>query len=198
MSAPAILVVTGASGAGKTATVRALDARGVPGVRCYYLDAIGVPSIDEMHRDFGSPERWQAVATRRWVDHFAANPDDAELCVLDGQTRPTFVRSAAQDAGIHVARIVLLDCTPAVRRARLTGPRDQPGLSNPQMDCWAAYLRGQADALELPVIDTTDIGIEAAADALLVHVQATRIENRAVRQGAQPGDPPPAAGRPGG
>lgn len=40
------------------------------------------------------------------------------------------------------------------------------------MDCWAAYLRGQADALDLPVIDTTDIGIDDVADGLLVHVQA--------------------------
>jgi hypothetical protein len=63
----------------------------------------------------------------------------------------------------------LLDCAPAVRHARLVGPRDQPGLSNPQMDCWAAYLRGQADALDLPVIDTTDIGIDDVADGLLVH-----------------------------
>jgi hypothetical protein len=46
------------------------------------------------------------------------------------------------------------------------------------MDCWAAYLRGQADALDLPVIDTTEIGIEAAADRLLVHVQALLVERR--------------------
>jgi hypothetical protein len=178
MSAPAILAVTGASGAGKTAVVRALEARALPGVRCYYFDTIGVPSSDDMHRDFGGPERWQAVTTRRWVDHFAANPDAAELCVLDGQTRPSFVRSAAECAGIRVACVVLLDCAPGVRHARLIGPRDQPALSNPQMDCWAAYLRGQADALDLPVIDTTEIGIEAAADRLLVHVQALLVERR--------------------
>jgi hypothetical protein len=176
MSAPAILAVTGASGAGKTAVVRALEARALPGVRCYYFDAIGVPSIDDMHRDFGGPERWQAVTTQRWVGHFAANPDAAELCVLDGQTRPSFVRRAVECAGIRLVRVVLLDCAPAVRHARLIGPRDQPALSNPQMDCWAAYLRGQADALDLPVIDTTDIGIEAAADGLLVHAQALLVE----------------------
>ncbi len=172
MSAPAVLVVTGASGAGKTTVVRSLEARALPGVRCYYFDAVGVPTVDVMHRDFGGPERWQSVTTHRWIDQFAANPDAAELCVLDGQTRPSVVRRAAERAGIRFLRIVLLDCTPAVRRARLAGERSQPELSNPQMDCWAAYLRGQADALDLPVIDTSDMEIEATVDRVLVHIRA--------------------------
>ena len=44
MSVPRLLVVTGASGAGKTATVQALDARAVPGVQCFHFDSIGVPT----------------------------------------------------------------------------------------------------------------------------------------------------------
>jgi hypothetical protein len=47
------------------------------------------------------------------------------------------------------------------------------------MDCWAAYLRGQADALNLPVIDTTSLGIDAAVDALVIHVETIRAERRA-------------------
>ena len=46
------------------------------------------------------PERWQVLTTRRWVNRFAANADGAGVCVLDGQTRPTFVHSAAEAAGI--------------------------------------------------------------------------------------------------
>jgi hypothetical protein len=44
------------------------------------------------------------------------------------------------------------------------------------MDCWAAYLRGQADALNLPVIDTTSVGIDAVVDALATHVETIRAE----------------------
>jgi hypothetical protein len=40
-----------------------------------------------------------------------------------------------------------------------------------RMDWWAAYLRGQADALGLPVIHTTDAGIGAVADLLEVVVR---------------------------
>jgi hypothetical protein len=50
------------------------------------------------------------------------------------------------------------------------------------MDSWAAYLRGQADALNLPVIDTTDLEIDAAADALAVHVQMVGAERAAAEQ----------------
>ena len=182
MSAPAIVIVTGASGVGKTAVVRAIEARGLTRVRCYCFDAVGVPSVRDMDRDFGGSERWQAVTTQWWVDHLAANTDAAELCVLEGQTRPSFVRAAVDRAGIRFVRIVLLDCVPAVRHERLTGPRKQPELSNPQMDCWAAYLRGQADALNLPVIVTSDLGIEDAADELLVYIQALLVEHRAVAE----------------
>jgi hypothetical protein len=32
------------------------------------------------------------------------------------------------------------------------------------MDAWAAYLRGQADALQLPVIETSNLSVDAIAD----------------------------------
>jgi hypothetical protein len=67
--------------------------------------------------------------------------------------------------------MVLLQCAPAVRHARLAGPRGQPELSTPRMDCWAAYLRGQADALDLPVIDTTNVAIDAVVDALVFYAR---------------------------
>jgi hypothetical protein len=181
MNAPGILVVTGASGSGKTATVRALETRALAGVRCYYFDAVGVPSAD----DRGSgPDGWQAVTTREWIGRLSADPDGAEVYVLDGQTRPSFVRSAAERTHAALVRMVLLDCAPAVRHARLVGPRRQPELSNSRMDCWAAYLRGQADALNLPVIDTTALEIDAAVDALVVYVEQIKAERAAAEQQA--------------
>lgn len=184
MTTPGVLVVTGASGSGKTATVRALEARALSGVRCYYFDAVGVPSVEVMYRDFGSPEGWQALTTKEWIGRLAADPDGAEVYVLDGQTRPSFVRSAVEGTRTALVRIVLLDCASAVRHARLAGPRGQPELANERMDCWAAYLRGQADALDLPVIDTTDLEIDAAVDTLVVHVHQVKAERAAAEQEA--------------
>jgi len=182
MSTPGILVVTGASGSGKTATVRALEARALRGVRCYYFDAVGVPSAEAMCRDLNGPERWQAATTQEWIDRLAGDPDGAEVYILDGQTRPSFVHAAAARIRTALVRVVLLDCASPVRHARLTGPRGQPDLSSSRMDCWAAYLRGQADALNLPVIDTTALEIDAAADALVVHVEMVRAARAAAEQ----------------
>ena len=179
---PAILVVTGASGSGKTAAVHTLDARALPGVRCYYFDTIGVPSREEMERDFGGGENWQALTTERWLERLAADPDRAEVYVLDGQTRPSFVSWAAGRIAVEIVHIVLLDCAPSVRNRRLIELRRQPELANPDMDCWAAYLRGQADALDLPVIDTTSLEIDAVADALAVQVETIRAERLRARK----------------
>jgi len=166
VSVSRILVVTGASGAGKTATVRALDARAVSGVRCFYFDSIGVPTAEVMERDYGSGEQWQAAATAAWLARLGALPRDIRLAVLDAQTRPSFVFDAAARAAPRTVSVVLLDCSSNLRAARLHGPRQQPQLANAQMDHWAAYLRGQADALGLTVIDMSILTITEAAEKL--------------------------------
>ena len=166
MSSTELLVVTGASGAGKTATLRELDARAVSGVRCFYFDSIGVPAPDAMERDFGGGEQWQAAATVHWLAELGALPNAVRLAVLEGQVRPSVVFRAAASAAPRTVRVALFDCSPIVRAERLAGPRQQPELSSATMDCWAAYLRGQADALGLPVIDTSELSVGEAADAL--------------------------------
>jgi hypothetical protein len=35
------------------------------------------------------------------------------------------------------------------------------------MDCWAAYLRGQADALKLPIIDTSEDSVDQNLQMLI-------------------------------
>ena len=49
------------------------------------------------------------------------------------------------------------------------------------MDAWCAYLRGQADALELPVVDTTLLAVQDVANALEAQVDALRQEIGTVR-----------------
>jgi hypothetical protein len=168
---PTILVVTGASGVGKTATVQAISARSIPGVSCFHFDAIGVPSPDVMTEEFGGPESWQRDATARWIARLVALDDSTRIAVLDGQTRPSFVEEAVRRTPVGSTairhQIVLLDCDPEERDRRLAGPRQQPELRSARMDNWAAYLRGQADALNLPVVDTTKQTVDQVADAVL-------------------------------
>jgi hypothetical protein len=153
-SEPAILVLTGASGAGKTTLVDALRALDLPGVGCYCFDSVGVPSPEEMTRLYGGGEQWQAAMTEQWIARLMRNEDGVRVAVLDGQVRPSMVRDHLERLGARRWRIVLADCGHDERNARLRGPRGQPELVCRDMDCWAAYLRGQADALGLPVLDT--------------------------------------------
>jgi adenylylsulfate kinase-like enzyme len=155
MMPPAVLVVTGASGAGKTTLVRRLAALGLPGVGCYEFDTIGIPSEEEIRARFGDGAGFQRWALGEWVARLARNADGVRVAVLDAQVRPRAARGALARHGVQVGGVVLVDCDYAERNARLRGPRGQPELATAQMDGWAAYLRGQADALGLPVIDTS-------------------------------------------
>ena len=178
MVTPAILFVVGASGVGKTAAVRTLEARRMTGVRCYFFDSIGIPTAEVIEQEWGSGEKFQEEMTKSWIERLATNEDNAEVAVLDGQTRPSFIQPHLARAGIGHACLLMLDCVTTVRNARLRGPRGQPELASDTMDDWAAYLRGQADALGLRVLDTSHISIEEVADVLQEESEALR---RAIR-----------------
>jgi hypothetical protein len=167
-----IVVVTGASGAGKTSAVSTLESRKLPGVACFYFDSIGIPTPEAMERDHGGGERWQAEATNAWLARLAALGDGIRVAVLDAQTRPSTVFAAPGASTSWRPHVVLFDCSPDVRGARLHGPRGQPELATARMDTWAAYLRGQADALGLPIVDTTTLTIDEAAHRLEVIIES--------------------------
>jgi hypothetical protein len=56
------------------------------------------------------------------------------------------------------------------------------------LDIWAGYLRGQADALQLPIVDTTLLNVDAVADALEAEVEALRVEARGAEEPAVASD----------
>src|ERR1044071_6761439 len=118
---PALLCVVGASGAGKTAAVDALEARRLTGVTCHHFDSIGVPSPDAMVREWGSGERWQEEMTKRWLVRLATSADGAEGAVLEGQTRPSFLQPHLPSGPRH--RILLLDCSAGGGNRGLCAPR---------------------------------------------------------------------------
>ena len=169
--APAVLVVVGASGAGKSTLTRGLAALALPGVTCHHFDTLGVPTSEEIAARFGSGEVWQAWALDQWMQRLARNDDVETLAVLDAQVRPQAALLALSRHNIARGRVVLVDCGYAERNARLRGPRAQPELATPDMDCFAAYMRGQADALDLPIIDTTGRPEDSCLVELRQHVE---------------------------
>jgi dephospho-CoA kinase len=97
--------------------------------------------------------------------------------VLDAQTRPSFVQQALREFPALRASVVLLECSSELRRQRLIA-RGQSELANEKMNLWAAYLRGQADAFGIPVIDTSQLSVADAASTLEEHVEALRHHTR--------------------
>jgi len=148
----AILVLTGASGAGKTTLALKLNELGIPGVEGFNCDRV------KIERD-GSTDP-QADVLRYWISHLSQPETGIELAVLDTQIRPHRALEVLSETAIKCAQVVLVDCDPEKRNERLHMDRGQPELASHRMDCWAAYLRGQADALGLSIIDTSSESID--------------------------------------
>lgn len=134
----------------------------MPGVGCYYFDTIGIPSNEEIVSRFGDGLVFQDWALDRWFGRLTRNEDRVKLAILDAQVRPSTVHEALRRYGIERGKVVLVDCAYAERNARLRNQRGQPELATAVMDCWAAYLRGQADALGISIIDTTKASVDEA------------------------------------
>lgn len=150
----ALYFMTGSSGAGKTSLLNSLVESVFPDLVAYHFDELGIPSLEVMNTTFGGPQQWQAHMTRQWLQK-AAHSSESGLAVIEGQARPNLIVETGNELGLPAVHITLIDCSHAERRRRLLEDRQQPELDNLDTYAWAAYLRGQADALNLEVIDTT-------------------------------------------
>jgi len=146
--------ITGSSGSGKTTLLKGVIESVYPNLKAYYSDELGIPSIEEMNTKFGGPTQWQVYNTHQLIDKAARSNQDS-FVVLDSQARPNIILDAAIEAGISAIHVTLIDCSHVERRRRLIEDRAQPELDIFDIYAWAAYLRGQADALKLEIIDTT-------------------------------------------
>ena len=159
-----LFFVIGASGAGKTTAVAALEQRR-PDIAFRYFDAIGVPSPRLTEEAYASGEEWQRQMTFAWVRRIKAAALEETPVVLDGQTRQSYIVDACSAAGLTRYKIILFHCRQAERERRLIA-RGHPELVNAKMENWANYLRDQALTRGDAIIDTTALTPQQALDAL--------------------------------
>ncbi len=167
---PAVLVLTGASGSGKTSLTQAIEALKIPGVACFHCDSIYHDLPEEIRSD---GETAQDAILEHWLKRVLADPE-TEVAILETQIRPQRANRMLRKFAIVPHQVVLVECEHSEREARLRGARAQPELANPQMENWAAYLRGQADALGLAVIDTSEISVSNPVARLRGIVESLR------------------------
>lgn len=164
---PALLCITGASGAGKTAALCALreriEARVLPTLA---FDSLGVPSADEMQAAWDSPRGWQKAMTYHWIYTAKHVYRTHPLVVIEGSFDPQYAIAACSAHRVKFA-VVLLHADDGVRRERLA-KRGQPDLATTDMDSWATYLHEQTTSLGGAVVDASP-AIEQVVDAICTH-----------------------------
>jgi len=155
-----IIFITGASGAGKTTLLNALkEQHDFKEAIFLNFDSIGVPSEDEMIRQYGSPSEWQKATTHVWAEKINSEYKGKKLVILEGQVNLDFIAEAFNKFN-HQVKVILIHCSDAVRHKRLHGDRNQPELVNKNMDNWSAYLKKQALGQEAVILDTTSMDVD--------------------------------------
>jgi energy-coupling factor transporter ATP-binding protein EcfA2 len=166
----AFVILTGASGSGKTTIAEAVAARYGEQVEVYHFDSIGVPPPEEMIANYGSGEAWQRAMTYEWMARVAATPLMGRRILLEGQTRLSFVIEATTAVGISDYVLILADCDDATRTKRLLSDRRQRNLATPTMMNWAKYLRGEARQTHCTILNTAHLSLEHCVQRVWNHL----------------------------
>ncbi len=147
--------ITGASGSGKTTTIKTIEKNKMLDVVFCYFDSVGVPSNEEMIKQYGSGENWQKATTSFWIKEIKEKYLNEKSAILDGQMRLSFITDTCKENNLTNYEIILFDCNNEVRSKRLID-RGHPELVNPDMMNWAKHLREEAKNLNARIIDNSN------------------------------------------
>jgi uridine kinase len=166
---PHIIFISGASGAGKTSLIKHLAIKYSDfSIAAFHFDSIGVPPVEEMNKQYGSPREWQRAMTNEWVKRLIHESENKELLILEGQTDLTFIESAFKSNYFENYTIILIHCSHDLRHTRLQN-RGQTELINDEMDNWANYLHKQATSKHILILDSGIMTIDEMVTKTLCH-----------------------------
>lgn len=153
-----IYFITGASGVGKTTLITQLAEKYQHNPWSFFhFDSVGVTSLEEMTKNFGSPSRWQEEKAYEWIDKLVH--DSGEKIFLEGQVNLDFIRKGCAKQNFDQYEIILLGCDEDEMKRRLDD-RGQAELFTPAMRNWLRFLRNQAKELNALYINTSHLSKE--------------------------------------
>ena len=168
-----IIIITGASGVGKTTLVNSLKSTlNKNDFQFLKFNGIGVPSFEEMIEKHGSPAKWQEIKTYEWIEKLVNNLGERKI-IFEGQMNLDFIINGFKRHHFDDYKIVLIDCSEEVMINRLIEERKQPELANEDMCNWLRFLRNQAKKYSVAIIDTTNLDKEETATKFINEVSAS-------------------------
>jgi hypothetical protein len=165
----ALVIMTGASGSGKTAIAEAIELDH-PSITVFRFDTIGVPSAEVM-ANFGTGHQpggaWQRAMTLKWFERIAQALAAGEAVLFEGQIRIAFIQEALALFAIKNARVLCVECDDFTRTRRLTHNRLQPDLASESMIGWSRYLHEEAVEAGYEILDTTNLSLADSVGVVL-------------------------------
>ena len=161
------ILITGASGAGKTSILTLLK-KLLPSflISINFFDSIGIPSLEEMIKKYGSVEKWQETTVHKWIKRLT-HITDKKLIFLEGQFNPEFAASQFRRLDIKRYLIICLHASRDVRENRLLELRKQPELINNDMENWAHFLKKKTIENHGIVIDNSHNNSACTAEKIM-------------------------------
>lgn len=168
-----LVVLTGASGSGKTAIAELIGAAN-PEITVFQFDTIGVPSAEVMATfgtDYQPGGAWQRAMTFKWIERIALVLRSGASVLFEGQMRIAFVQEALAVQQITHARVICVECSDESRTARLMHDRQQPDMADAGMMGWSRYLHLEAISAGYEILDTTTLPLVQSAQRVLLRLK---------------------------
>ena len=154
-----LFLITGASGSGKTFLVEELQKLfgSYSSISFHFFDRIGVPSEEEMVREFGSGREWQRAKTIEWIGSLSEN-GIATIRILEGQFLPDYASEGLERYPCK-SSLLVIDVNDEERTRRLVEDRQQPELAHEDMMNWGRVLRKRTLESGGKCIDTSTLSL---------------------------------------
>ncbi|MDC0348809.1 AAA family ATPase [Alphaproteobacteria bacterium] len=135
-----IILITGASGSGKTTALHSINEILPSLISLHHFDDIGVPTVKEMIKEYGTVERWQEEITHRWIERLS-KIRNKKLVFLEGSFNPEFAVSHLKKLKIRNYSLICLYTKKSIRDKRLIIHRNQPDLATQEMENFSNLLK---------------------------------------------------------